>query len=326
MRAVVLTGHGGLDKLVFERDWPEPVPVEGEVLVEVSACAVNNTDINGRIGWYAKDDSDGGGWRSAIEFPRIQGADVCGYRDGRRVLVDPYLRDWSAPLDLDRIRFVGSEHDGGFAELVAVPARNVYAVDSDLSDAELASFITSSLTALLMVERAGVTAGDTVLVTGASGGVGTALVQLVRSRGATPLGVCGPDKADGVRALGAERVFGRDDTPDVEVDVVADVVAGPRWPELFATLRRAGRYVASGAIAGPIVPLDLRTLYLRDLTMFGATVPPPGLFAELVRMIERGDLKPVVARVFPLEELRAAQEAFLEKGYVGKFVIDVRAR
>ena len=325
MRAVVLKGHGGLEKLVFESDWPAPEPADDEVLVEVAACGLNNTDVNARIGWYAQSESDGGGWKGSVEFPRIQGADVCGYVDGQRVLVNPVLRDWDAPFDLDRVGYLGSERDGGFAELVKVPARNVHAVNSDLSDVELASFATSASTALLMVERAQVSAGEMVLITGASGGVGTALVQLVRARGATPVAVCQHEKAAAVRALGAERTLGRDDPYDLDVNVVADVVGGPRWPELINALRRGGRYVTSGAIAGAIVSLDLRTLYLRDLTLFGATVPPPGMFADLIRLIEEGELKPVVAASYPLEQLHAAQEKFLEKRFVGSLVIDVRA-
>jgi NADPH:quinone reductase-like Zn-dependent oxidoreductase len=312
------------------------------VLVAVGACAVNATDINTRVGWYAKGEDDGA-WDAPIGFPRIQGADACGRiaavgagvdegRIGARVLVDPWLRDADAPDDLDRCGYVGSERDGGYAEYLVVPDANARAITSARTDAELASFVTSYATALNRLRRAGVAAGDVVLVTGASGGVGTALVQLVGILGGVPIAVCGADKADAVRAVGARAVLARDAdlrvgvraaTGRETVDLVADVVGGDRWPELIALIRRGGRYTVSGAIGGPIVPLDLRTLYLADLTFTGVAVQPPGLFDELVRLVEAGSLRPVVAATYPLEAVGEAQAAFERKEHVGKIVLTI---
>jgi NADPH:quinone reductase-like Zn-dependent oxidoreductase len=357
MRAVVLTGHGGFDKLAFADDWPAPEPAAEEVLIEVGACGVNNTDVNTRTGWYAPQvdtassaGADGGfgveegGWSEPVAFPRIQGADICGRVAGlgegvradvvgQRVLVDPWLRNRDDPAAPEGCGYLGSERDGGFADYVSVPFENVYVVESPLSDVELASFPTPALTAENMLERAQVAESEIVLVTGASGGVGTALVQGIRRRGATPIAVCSRDKAEAVRALGAAAVIERD-TRELEaalrrgagldrIDVVADVVGGPGWRSLIQLLRRGGRYVCSGAIAGPIVELDLRTIYLNDLTLFGATVPPPHLFGKLIRAIESQAFQPVVAATFPLEQVPAAQELFLAKGHVGNIVIDV---
>jgi len=359
MRAVVLTGHGGLDKLVYRDDWPAPRPATGEVLIEVGACGLNNTDVNTRTAWYSKtvtgattgngqvdagDDATWGG--GAIAFPRIQGADVCGRvvalgdgvdpgLRGRRVLVDPWLRDWDDPLDRDRAGYFGSERDGGFAAYTTVDARQVHPVESDRSDAELATFATSSMTAENMLERAAVAAGDSVLIPGASGGVGSALIQLARRRGAVPIALAGADKRDAVAAIGAEAVLPRspedlagalrEATGRSEVDVVADVVGGALWPQLIAVLARGGRYTCAGAIAGPMVAFDLRTFYLRDLTFTGATIVPPGLFANLVGYIERGEIRPLLAATYPLTELRAAQEAFLAKRHVGNIVVTMEA-
>jgi NADPH:quinone reductase-like Zn-dependent oxidoreductase len=108
--------------------------------------------------------------------------------------------------------------------------------------------------------------------------------------------------------------------------VVADVVGGPIWPQLIGALRRGGRYTCAGAIAGPVVEFDLRTFYLNDLTLTGATIVPPGRFAELIGYIERKEIRPLVAARYPLERLREAQRAFLEKGFVGNIVIDLAAR
>ena len=344
MRAVLLTRHGDLDALVVADDQPVPTAGPGEVLVRVLACALNNTDLTTRVGWYAQDEDDDGAWGGALAFPVIQGADVCGdvcavgdgvdaARVGERVLVDPWVRDPAAPHDLERAGYLGSEHPGGYAEYMVAPAVNAHPVSDRLTPAAYASFPTAAGTALDMLRRAGLAAGETVLVTGASGGVGGYAVQLARALGATPIAICDPAKADGVRALGAAHVLNRDEdvAPQLaalgvpHVDVVADVVAGPRWPQLLDALRRGGRYVISGAIGGPVVELDLRSLYLEDRVMIGATITEPAVFAELVALIEAGAIAPSVAATYPLEAIHDAQRAFVEKRFVGKIVLDVGA-
>ena len=356
MRAVVLTGHGGIDRLSFRDDWPRPRPGSGQALIRVGACGLNNTDVNTRTAWYSTgvsggttggsldeaSDADAGWGGQAIAFPRIQGADVCGRVValgtgcdasllGKRVLVDPWLRDWNAPLDRQRCGYFGSECDGGFADYTLADARNVHAVDSELSDAELATFATSYVTAEYMLNRAEVGSGDRLLITGASGGVGSALVQLARRRGAETVALCGEDKAASVKALGAAHVLPR--APEdlkaalktvagaEEVTVVADVVGGAIWPRLIAALARGGRYVCAGAIAGAVVRFDLRAFYLHDLVFAGATVPPPGVFADLVGYIQRGEIKPVLAAIYPLRELVAAQQVFIAKRHVGNIAV-----
>ncbi len=352
MRAVVLTGHGGLDKLEYRTDVPVPTPAAGDVLVAVSACGMNNTDINTRIGWYAKHvtgatgdgastgDSDGS-WGGGLTFPRIQGADPAGRivavgdgvnvdRIGERVLVDAWLRDPRGSLD--KARYLGSEVDGGYAEYVVVPSTNAHRVDTELSDIELASFPCSYATAEHMLERAGVQEDQWVLVSGASGGVGGALIQLAKRRGARLAALTSAGKLEAVGRLGADVVLDRA-MPDLAdavrdatggVDVFADVVGGELFPPLLETVKRGGHYTTAGAIAGPIVPLDLRTLYLNDLTMHGATVLPPRVFSNLVSYIEQGEIRPVVAATFPLTDLPQAQQEFLSKDHVGAFVIVVR--
>ena len=360
MRAVVLTGHGGLDRLEFREDWPLPRAGPDKVLIRVGACGLNNTDVNTRTAWYSAGGADattGGAppgavdadaaWSGrAVSFPRVQGADVCGTVAavggeaapsllGRRVLIDPWLRDWSAPHDRERCGYFGSERDGGFAEYTAAPVRNVHVIDSSLSDPELASFPTSWVTAENMLNRAGVGPQDRVLVTGASGGVGSALIQLAGRRGARTIALCAEDKSQAIRAAGADHVLPRT-PPDLraalqhstgqgEVTVVADVVGGPLWPQLISVLARGGRYACAGAIAGPLVRFDLRTFYLRDLTLVGATVVPPGVFAGLVGYIERGEVRPMLAAAYPLQDLVAAQEAFLAKRHVGNIVVTVES-
>lgn len=352
MRAMVLTGHGGLDTYAWHTDWPTPRPAPGKVLIRVGACGLNNTDVNTRTGRYSRavtdattgdgfDDmnSDDPTWGGRpITFPRIQGADICGRivavgagvdpgRIGERVITDNWLRDPRAPDDKDKTGYLGSERDGGFAEFAPLPARNAIAVTSDLTDAELATFSCSYSTAEGMLTRADVTGRDTVLVPGASGGVGGALVQLAKCRGARVIALASESKQAAVAALGADRVLPRAPEnlaaalSDDSVTVVADVVGGPGWPALIDLLDRGGRYVCSGAIAGPMVALDLRKLYLRDLTFLGSTVLPPEVMPALVRHIETGAIRPVLAATYPLDRLRDAQAAFIAKAHTGNIVV-----
>ena len=362
MRAVRLTGHGGFDKLEYRKDVVTPRPGVGEVLIAVGACGMNNTDINTRTAWYSKsvargtdaggsagfgeaktDDSTWGG--AGIAFPRIQGADVAGTivavgaqvpasRVGERVLVDSWMRDARDPDNRALAGYLGSERDGGFAEFTAVPSVNAFAIQSRHSDAELATFPCSYSTGEYMLTRAQLSAGETALITGASGGVGSGLVQLAKRRGARVIAVAGRSKMEAVAALGADRVIARDDAnfesavraaaPDGQVQVVADVVGGAGFASLVNLLARGGRYVTSGAIAGPMVELDLRSLYLKDLTLLGATVMPVGIFESLVGYIEREEIRPLLAKTFSLDRIADAQDEFLGKQHVGNIVITLR--
>ena len=346
MTAVQLVGHGGPDKLHYRRDVPTPVPDAGEVLIKVAAAGINNTDINTRIGWYSKkvtaatgsaeavavDSADASWTGAALHFPRIQGADCCGRivavgagvdraRIGERVIVRTMMPG-DRPFDCWTF---GSECDGAFAQYAKAPAAESYRVDCDWSDAELASIPCAYSTAENLLHRSGV-GRERVLVLGASGGVGSAAVQLAKRRGAHVTAVVAAAKAAEVRALGADSVIDRNaDLLEAvgreSIDVVIDMVAGPRWPALLDVLKRGGRYAVAGAIAGPLVELDVRTLYLKDLTLFGCTFQEDAVFENLVRYIEAGEIRPVVARTYPLSEIARAQEDFLAKSFVGKLVL-----
>jgi NADPH:quinone reductase-like Zn-dependent oxidoreductase len=350
MRAVLLTGHGGYDKLELHDDVPVPLRGPDDVLIRVGASAVNNTDINTRIGWYSKavaEATEAGaatgihgagddGWSgAAFHFPRIQGADACGTivavgadvnpaRIGERVLVEPVFRG-SSKFD---ISYFGSEVDGAFADYARVPAAHAHRIECELSDAELASFPCAYATAENILTRINLSVGERVLISGASGGVGSAAVQLAKRRGAEVIAMASGDKADAVRSLGAAQVIPRD--ADLEArfgqehfDAAVDIVGGTQFSAILNTLKRGGRYGVSGAISGPIVDLDLRTLYLKDLRLIGCTVLEPEVFANLVGYIERGEIKPLVAATFKLADIVAAQKVFLTKRHVGKIVLTV---
>ena len=346
MMAVVTIGRGGYEKLVY-RAVPKPTPGPGEVLLSVLAAAVNNTDINARIGWYAASvqgstaDTTGGaerpdaGWNGATPFPLIQGADCCGRvvavgpggdesRIGARVLVRSCMRKHG----FDRIDtiWLGSDFDGAFAQYVKVPEQEVFAVDCDWSDAELASIPCAYGTAENMVDRAGIGRGTRVLVPGASGGVGSAVVQLAKRRGAEVIGITSTSKRETLAGLGLDRVLTRDD--DLlgiigadSVDVVIDNVAGPAFGTMLKALRRGGRYVSSGAIAGPVVTLDLRQMYLKDITLIGCTAWDAPVFPNIIAYIENGEVRPLLAATYPLASIADAQRDFQERRHAGKIVL-----
>jgi NADPH:quinone reductase-like Zn-dependent oxidoreductase len=352
MTAVLLTGHGGFEKLEYRNDVAVPIPGPEEVLIRVGAAGINNTDINTRIAWYSKSvttdtnaggaggfeaaDDDDGSWSGvALKFPRIQGADCCGHvvavgsqvdssRLGERVLVRPIQTSHAGDANFV-CETIGSESDGGFAQFTKTASLDALKIESDLTDIELASFPCAYTTSEGMLERCGVGA-ETVLVTGASGGVGSATVQLAKRRGAKVIGIASTAKIEAVLNLGADRVIDREcdlvaELGSESIDVVVDLVAGPQWPQLLEVLKRGGRYTTAGAIAGPIVELDVRTLYLKDLSFFGCTYQDQSIFRNLVKYIEQGEVQPVVAASYPLKDIVQAQQDFIAKRHTGKLVL-----
>ncbi len=347
MAAVFLTGHGGVEKLEYREDIPTPSPGADEVLIKVLATGVNNTDINTRIGWYSGEAGGStaeflqsgigvaaGGWSGELSFPRIQGADVCGQiialgsnvpddRIGQRVVVQSCLVSQRAG---DFVPWLGSERDGGFAQYVCAPNADTHAVGGPLSHAELAALPCGYGTAANLLVRAKVSDGDRVLITGASGNVGLAAIQLARAWGGQVVAIASPEKHAVLRDLGASECFDRDAFLPAtlgrdSMDVVIDVVGGPQWPQLLEVLKPGGRYAVSGAIAGPMVSLDLRKLYLKDLTLLGCTTQSRESFMRMLGLAVDGTLRPPVAETLPLHDIAKAQELFLSKRHVGKIVL-----
>lgn len=348
MKAVVTMGNGGYDQLVY-CDVARPTPGPDEVLVQVRAAGMNNTEINTRLGWYASSVREStehaaeaeqtqkvdGGWNAATPFPFIQGTDCCGtvaevggsidrHLLGQRVLVRPCMRPegFSSPENI----WMGSDFDGAFAQFVKVPASEVFPVNSHWTDAELATIPCAYGTAENMIHRAGVGMGMRVLIAGASGGVGSAALQLAKRRGAHVIGITKAAKMEDVLAAGADEVIERGMHP-VEVlgrdcvDVVIDNVAGAGFGAMLEVLRRGGKYVSSGAIGGPMVELDMRVFYLKDLTLIGCTGWDAPVFPNLMSYIARSEIRPLLARTYPLEKIATAQQEFLKKSHVGNFVL-----
>ena len=349
MKAVVTTGTGGYDRLDY-RDVPIPVPGPGEVLLKVLAAGMNNTEVNTRLGWYSSSvksgtqqlsttgqdsDIEDGGWNEKTPFPLIQGTDCCGevilraddvirLEVGKRVLVRACMR----PNGFDSLNniWMASDFDGAFAQYVRVPASEVFEVDCDWSNIELATIPCAYGTAENMVHRTKVSAFDHVLVTGASGGVGSAVVQLAKRRGAHVTAIVGLSKIDSVANLGVDRIIPRGTDlsavlGESSIDVVIDNVAGDGFGQLLKHIAQGGRYASSGAIAGPMVTMDMRAFYLKDLNLIGCTAWDEPVFPSLIEYIERGEIKPLVAKTFELKDIAIAQQEFMKKTHFGNFVL-----
>lgn len=339
----MLSRFGGPDALEIRDDCPVPEAGADELLLRVSAAAVNNTDIWTRQGAYGLPGQPEAlaGWRDPISFPRIQGGDIAGVvvasgpgapaeLVGRRVLVDPAIyRDQNR--DAPPVGLLGSEADGGFAQYVTVPSASAHDMtDSPLSDEQLACLPVAYGTAMGMLERVGLDAGETILVTGASGGVGLALVQLAAARSAAVVALCSAAKAEQVRAAGATSVVSRDHGDVTQqlaallpagVDVVADVAGGPLINTVMPHVVDDGRWVIAGAVAGPVVTFDLRRLYLHNLTLIGSSMHTREHFTQLVDLARAGTISPVIAGRHQLTDLHLAQQQFLKGHHVGKIVI-----
>lgn len=328
---LLLTRHGGPENLVWRDDIAVPRPGPGEVLLRVLAAGIKMTEINTRNGWYGGE-GRAAGWAGNMAFPRMQGSELCGrivalgqgveaLPMGARVICPANQPD--AP-DGPPVAFVsiGAECDGAFAQYCLVKARHLQDVSaSPLTDIEIGAMPCAYGTAHNLLARAQVAVGERVLVTGASGGVGLAAVQLALLRGADVTGQCSLSKSGPLRAVNAG-VLARDSIPRAKsFDVVIDVVGGDGWQDRLDALRPGGRYATSGAVAGPMVKGDLRRIYLNDLTIHGAAQQPREVFAGLVTIVSTARIRPVVSNTHPSRE-RALSQADLAIGRIsGKLVL-----
>ncbi|MGO2008499.1 alcohol dehydrogenase catalytic domain-containing protein [Vreelandella alkaliphila] len=359
MSAMLLTGHGDVDKLQYRQDVITPKPGAGQVLVQVTATAKNNTDRKAREGLYptkGKEEvtSFAMGGSPTLTFPRIQGADIAGRvvavgegvdaaRIGERGLLDFNIyaderRDINLTPD-----YYGHGADGGYADFVVVPADQFHHVPNpELHDAELAAMgMCSYQTAYHMMTSANISAGERVLVTGASGGVGTALIQLCRIVGAIPYAVSQLDKADALLALGAEAVIDRGDlatfvervlatTDGKPIDAVMDLVGGQMTDLFIDTMivdmqgrSSYPRLSIAGASGGNISEIMWTRVYLYQVQIFGVSHGTREEAEQLIEWIRSGALKPVLHGAFKLSDLHNAERYFVNRGsnYLGKIVI-----
>ncbi len=338
MRAALFDEKGGPEVVRIE-EVPRPEPGPGEVLVQVKAAAMNHLDL-----WVRR------GLPVQTTWPHIGGSDVAGVvaelgsgvsgvQKGEHVVLNPSLWcgrcEWclrgEQPLCVD-YKILGEHTNGGFAEYVVVPAQNLYPIPGDVPFTQAAAAPLGFSTAWRgLVTRGRLRAGEDVLVTGASGGVSTAAVQIARLAGARVFALTTSENVERVRDLGAHVVYDRtagdwsrelwQDTGKRGVDLVLDSVGQAIWPQLLRTLVRGGRLVTYGATTGPDAATDVRSLFWKQLEILGTTMATPAEFDAVMRLVFRGQLRPIVDVVLPLDQARQAHERLEAGRQFGKIVL-----
>jgi NADPH:quinone reductase-like Zn-dependent oxidoreductase len=339
MKAVRFHQHGGPEVLKYE-DAPDPAPQRGRAIVRVHACALNRLDL-----WER-----GGADRLVLPMPHISGADVSGVVEaaggghvpvGTRVMLQPGLRcgvclACREGRDNQCVRYdvLGLQSDGGYAELVSIPTENLIPIPDNVDFVHAAAFPLTFLTAWhMLVTKAGLRRGETVLVLAGGSGVGQAAIQIARHMGARVLATSARDKAEQTGALGAELVFDhysgdfsrnvREATNRRGVDVVFEHVGEATWERSVRSLATGGRLVTCGATTGAHGAIDLRHLFARQLSLLGSYM---GRFSDLravAPLLFDGTFSPVIDQVFPLSDAAAAHRKLEQRGQFGKIVLTV---
>lgn len=342
MKSIYIKEHGGPDKLIYG-DRPMPKMGPSEVVIKVKACALNHLDIWVRMGIPGL----------AIPLPHILGCDVAGVvekagaaakniRPGERVMVAPGLScgrcdNCMAGEDHLCAKFdiLGQGRDGGYAEYVSVPAENVFEIPSHLDFVEAASIPLVFLTAWhMLMDRAKIRAGETVLVHAGGSGVGIAAIQIANLWGARVITTVGSDeKARKAKALGADEAIDykkkdfiletRRLTDKRGVDVVVEHIGQETFEKSLMCLARAGRLVTCGATSGRDVKFDLRYVFSRNLTILGSRMGKKSGLSEALRFFNTHQLNPVVAKTFPLRKAADAHRYMEERKNFGKVVLTV---
>ena len=340
MKAVVVREHGGPEVLRFE-ERPDPSPRAGEVLLRVKAVGLNHLDL-----WVRK-----GVPGHTFPLPIVPGCDFCGLvesvgadvtgvKPGERVLVAPGFscgRCRACAEGNDNLcaayGIFGETKDGGCCELAAVPASNVIALPPGLDFPQAAAFPLAFLTAWhMLIARCGLRPGDDVLVHAAGSGVGSAAIQIAKLHGARVIATAGsPRKLELAKSLGADHVidYERQDfaaevrtlTAKRGVDVVVEHVGEKTFPGSLRSLARGGRLVTCGATTGGQAEINLRALFFKNLSVLGSTMGSRGELHQIVGLVARGLLRPVIDRVLPLSEVREAHEALEKREQFGKIVL-----
>lgn len=340
MKAVLFYEHGGPEKLVYE-DAPEPVAGEGQVVIQVKACALNHLDIWVRQGIPSY----------KLTLPHISGCDIAGIVHavgpgvasivmGQKVFVSPGLSCWNCDACLSgrdnqcvTFRIIGAAIHGGYAEYVAVPAINCLPIPERLSFDEAAAFPLVYLTSWhMLISRARLAPGETALIHGVSSGIGSAALQIAKLIGATTIVTASQNEnLDKAQRLGADHTINytttdvakrvRELTNGRGVDVVFEHIGPSTWEQSVQSLVKGGRLVTCGATTGPQVTLDLRYIYSRELTVFGSYLGTRAELMTIARLMGSGKLSPVIGGTFPLREARLAQERMLQRQFFGKLVL-----
>jgi len=325
MRAIAIEAHGGLEQVKLRTDWPDPTPAAGEAVVDVKACGLNYLDVFVLRGMPGL----------PVEMPRIPGGDISGVVSavgasvprewiGRRVLIDPHIKTGGA---------LGENANGGLCEKIAVPAENLIRLPDAVTFEQAASLPIAYGTAYrMLITRGHVQAGELVLILGASGGVGTGCVQIAKNLKARVIACASsPEKLRRLQELGADHVidYTKEDfsrraweiSDKKGVDVLVNYTGGDTWVPSLRTLARHGRLLTCGATAGFDPKTDIRYIWRREVNIIGANGWRRSDLEALLVEVERGSIKPVIDRVFPLAESAEAMRVLEDREVFGKIII-----
>jgi NADPH:quinone reductase-like Zn-dependent oxidoreductase len=317
VKAVRIHEDGGPEVLRYE-DAPDPEPAPGEVLIDLRAASLNRLDLWVRQGL------------PSVPKPRILGADGAGVdQDGRRVVINPGVEHG------DRITVIGEHTDGTHAEQIAVPASNVYELPDEVSFEEAAAFpLVFETVYRMLVTRAALQEGEWVLVWGVGSGIGSAALVLAKALGANVIATSSDDaKLSKASELGADAVVNhrtgdvvrtvKEATGGPGVDVVVEHVGEATWHSTLQAVRPQGRIAVCGATSGPNPPAALHRVWWKQLTILGSTMGTKADFEGAYDLVKSGKAKPIVDRVFPLSEARAAHERMESGEQFGKIVLAI---
>ncbi|MBO0992718.1 zinc-binding dehydrogenase [Lederbergia sp. NSJ-179] len=326
MKAALITENGSLDKVVIG-EHPKPEVGADDVIVKVKAVSLNHLDIFVRRGMP--------GQRKKPPFPHISGGDVAGFIDtigenveglqvGDRVLIDPKIAGYGA---------LGEDLQGGLAEFVKVPAVNIIPLPENISFEDAAALPIAYGTAWkMLINRGELKANETVLILGASGGVGNALVQIAKIAGANIIAAAGSEeKLEKLKELGADHVINYNEedfsrktwqiTKKQGADVVVDYTGEATWPKSILATKKRGRILTCGATTGFNAVTDLRYVWKREISIIGSTSWERRDLEILLELVESGKLKPIIDRILPLEEAREAHRLMEEREIFGKLIL-----
>ena len=342
MKAVPFFEHGPSSVLQYREDYQDPAPARNRVIVDVSYCGINHLDIWTRQGIAGR----------KIRLPHICGCDIVGtvsskshgFRAGDRVMVYPGVfcgrcancRAGRENL-CSRFAVIGgmSDNDGGYAERVAVPAQNIVRIPDSVKDGVAGTLAVSYLVAWNMLRTNGAARGQTVLVYGASSGVGMAAIQIAKALGATVVTtVSGGEKLAFAEKLGADHIVDRSTEIIVEraneitngagVDIVIDHVGAATWQTSIASLKHGGRMAVCGMTSGNNATVPVRTFYTKQIVMTGAFLGTKEQLQSLIRFVDKKKIRPVIDSVLPLKEAPLAHERMEAGKHMGKMMLKCR--
>ncbi len=340
MKAVFFEKMGGTEILNYG-ELPDPKPRRGEALVQVKACGLNHLDI-----WLRQDANNS----RNILMPHIPGSDVSGIikeingesllRAGQKVLLNPSIPCGicsrcvcKEPCEL--VKIFGVKNQGGYAEYITAPLSQLYPKPENISFVEAAAFPLTFLTAWhMLISRSNLKKNETIFIWGASGGLGSSAVQIAKYLGANVIAAAKSESdAQRIKKIGADEVviYTKDNVVDkvmkltnkLGVDVVFESVGEKTWNITLSIVRPLGRIVIAGTTSGDIINQNLSDIYVRQLAIFGARMGTKEEFEKILELIAAGKLKPVIDKVFPLQEAAQAQQRMVESKQIGKIILEV---